>query len=114
MAISYIDKKDVIRAELMKLATARPIRLLTYGEFGERVGIPPRGRWKGILDLIAREEMAAGRPDITFLLKTRRTGYPSQIGFAKAVPPSESQKQAARAEFQKIAARYSPGSPNPF
>ena len=114
MAISYIDKKDLIRSELMKLATAKPIRLLTYGEFGRRVGIPSRGPWKGILDLIAKEEKDSGRPDITFLIINSKTRYPSQIGFVDAVPPTEAQKQVARAEFRKIAARYSPGSPNPF
>jgi hypothetical protein len=114
MAIFYIGKKDMIRSELLKMATAKPIYLLTYGEFGEHVGIPARGPWKGILDLIAREETAEDRPDITFLVINKRTGYPGQIDFAKAVPPTDSQKQSARAEFQKIADRYSPGSPNPF
>jgi hypothetical protein len=110
----YFDKKDLIRNELRKCAEAQPLKVLTYAAFGERVGIPTRGPWKGILDLIALEEKKANRPDITFLVVTKRTGYPSQICFQQANPPSEKQKAKAKAELEKIIATYNPKATNPF
>ena len=113
-SIPYIDKKALIRSELLKCAKAKKMRVLTYAEFGERVGIPTRGPWKPILDLIAREETDQGLPDITFLIVTKRTGYPGQIGFKRADPPTPSQKGIALKEIQKVIDRYNPGESNPF
>lgn len=112
--IPYIEKKALIRAELVKCATAKPMEFPTYGTFGPRVGIPARGPWKRILDHIAEEETARGLPDITFLVVNKATGYPGQIGFTTAKPPSPVQKAKAKAEVQKIIAKYNPTAPNPF
>lgn len=112
--LPYFEKKAAIRAELLSVATSRPLRTVTYGEFGARVGIPARGPWKRILDLIAEEETAHGLPDITFLVVNKSTGYPSQIGFEDARPPSPSQRCAAKREAGKIIAKYNPEAANPF
>jgi hypothetical protein len=112
--IPYLDKKSAIHSELITLAKARPLKTITYGEFGVRVGIPARGPWKRILDLIAKEELARGLPDITFLVVNKGTGYPSQIGFKDARPPTAAQKAQAKTEGQKIVARYNPDAANPY
>jgi len=112
--IPYMDKKTMIQRELIKCATASPMEFPTYGAFGPRVGIPTRGPWKRILDHIAEEETAQGRPDITFLLVIKKTGYPGQIGFEAAKPPSAAQRAKAKLEVQKIIAEYNPTATNPF
>jgi hypothetical protein len=112
--IPYLAKKALIRRELMKCATATPMESPTYGDFGPRVGIPARGPWKRILDHIAEEETRQGLPDITFLLINKSTGYPGQIGFTVAKPPSAAQRQKAKAEVQKIIEKYNPGTLNRF
>lgn len=118
MTVFYEDRKSEILSALRTLAEAHPIRVKTYTEFGMLFDptIPARGPWKGILDMIAQEEVANGRPDITFLVVGKETGYPSQIGFQEAQPPSPAQKKQAREEFDKIVAFYGGGraSPNPF
>jgi hypothetical protein len=86
----------------------------TYGDFGPRVGIPARGPWKKVLDLISAEEVKRGLPDVTFLLLNKTTGYPDKIGFVEAKPPSAAQRAKARTEVQKIIDKYNPGFPNPF
>ena len=106
MAIRYLAKKPNVRRELLKLASAEPIRPLTYGKLAERVSIPARGPWKGLLDLIAHEETIAGRPDITLLVVLKRTGYPGQINGESARPPSTHQKKYVEAEWKKIADHY--------
>ncbi len=113
-SIPYINKKALIRNELLKCAKAKTLRVLTYGEFGKRVEIPARGPWKPILDLIAHEEIDEGLPDITFLIVAKRTGYPGQIGFKPASPPSAAQKDHAIKEIQKVIDLYNPGSANPY
>jgi hypothetical protein len=118
MAVFYEDRKTEISSALRTLAEAHPVRVRTYTEFGALFDppIPPRGPWKGILDMIAREEVADGRPDITFLVVSKKTGYPGQIGFQDARPPSPAQKRQPREEFDRIVAFYGRGrsSPNPF
>jgi hypothetical protein len=42
-AMSYMHKKNLIRSELMKCASAKPMEFPTYTELGARVGIPPQG-----------------------------------------------------------------------
>jgi hypothetical protein len=106
VSIHYLDKKDLIRNELTALAKEVPLRCLTYGEFGARVGIPARGPWKKILDLIASEELTADRPDITFLVINSKTGYPGQIDFEPASPPSQAQRRSFEAMLKRIAAHY--------
>lgn len=78
-------------------------------------GFGPRGPRKEALDLISREETRKGKPDITFILRSMETGYPSQIGFKSAKPPSDDQKRQAREEAQKIIDAYGPaGAKSPY
>ena len=79
--------------------------LLDHAEY--RYGEWERQVKRCLLDLIAREEIEARRPDITFLVINSKTGYPSQIGFEPAKPPTEAQKNIVQEEWRKIDAYYS-------
>ena len=108
MAVSPAHKTKV-RAALMQFA--KQGRFPYYSECG--FGL--YGPGKEVLDLISREETRNGRPDITFVLRSKTTGYPSQIGFKPAKPPSETQKAEAGAEAQRIIKAYAPpGTSNPY
>jgi hypothetical protein len=69
--IPHSDKKDLIRSELLKCATATPMQFPTFRAFAARLGMPIQGPWKPILD--SAEERNQGLPDITFLLLNRHT-----------------------------------------
>ena len=100
----YADKKEAIRGELLRCA--RDGRTLFYGELGRLVGIPPRGPWKPILDEIAREERGKGLSDITFLVSSKSTGFPGQIGFEPAHPPTAEQRRKADEVLKSVFAKY--------
>jgi hypothetical protein len=102
--IPYEDREDAIREALVKMAKRR--KKLDYSEFGELVGIPTQGPWNPILDKISLAERAAGRPDITYLVVRKRTGYPIQIEFSPAVTPSAAQRAIADEKFEEIFAYY--------
>ncbi len=114
MSVSdYPTDKKHIRAELEKLAKAG--ELTYYGVLGAAVGKHARWPlWKQVLDEIAREETRQGRPDITFIILSAKTGWPSQIGF-KGVrnKPTEAQMQTAQTELDKVFRHYCPGKPTP-
>jgi hypothetical protein len=98
-----------VRGALMEFA--KKGRFPYYSECG--FGL--YGPGKEVLDLISREETGNGRPDITFVLRSKTTDYPSQIGFKPAKPPNAAQKAQARAEAQLIIDTYAPsGTRNPY
>ncbi|WP_316980028.1 hypothetical protein [Shumkonia mesophila] len=111
-AVRYLDKEALIRAELMKCARAGETP--SYREFGARVGIPPQGPWKPVLDKISREQTGQGLPDITFLLINKTTGYPGQIGFLRARKPTPEQKELARLKLQEVFEAFCPTARLPF
>jgi hypothetical protein len=76
----YLEKKELVRCELLKCATAKPMEFPAYSEFGPRVGIPKQGPWKPVLDAIADESDAAGEPDITFVIRIRPRGIQVEWG----------------------------------
>jgi hypothetical protein len=102
--IPHEDREDAIREALVKMAKRR--KKLDYTDFGELVGIPTQGPWNPILDKISLAERAAGRPDITYLVVRKRTGYPIQIEFSPAITPSAAQKAIADEVFKEIFAYY--------
>jgi hypothetical protein len=115
--IRHIDKKDIIRHELMKLARAKPLVTECYSDFGDRTDTRPRGPSKAVLDLIAEEEKAARRPDITVLLvrKVRSgIGYPGQIDGKPTRNPTRHEKARARQKLQEVIDLYNRGAHNPF
>jgi hypothetical protein len=112
--IRHLDKKDIIHAGLLGAVKAKPIKKIYYGEFGAKTNTGPRGPSKEVLDLIASQEMAAGRPDITVILVRRDTGYPGQIDGLETGKPKQSQMQRAREKMQEVIDAYNPGARNPF
>jgi hypothetical protein len=52
--------------------------------------------------------------DLTFLLRNKRTGYPSVIEGKECKPPSPEQKARAIAVAQQITDTYAPGTSNPY
>jgi hypothetical protein len=91
-------------------------QFMTYGEFGQRFGFGPRGPRKEALDAVARDFTNNDHiPDLTFLLRNGKSGYPSQIDFRSAKPaPDDHQKKKARAVAQTIIDKYCPGTTNPY
>jgi hypothetical protein len=114
MQIRYMEKRGLIERELERCARATPMQRPTYTEFGARVGIPPREPWQPVLDSIANDADKVGMPDLTFLIRNARTGYPSRIGRVTRRQPTDDQKKIARKKMQEIIDKYNPGTPNPF
>jgi hypothetical protein len=100
--IPHIEKFALIRRELMRCATSHPMEFPTYSTFAPRAGMPIRGPWKNVLDAISRAETKQGLPDITFVLISQRTRYPSQIGFTRSKKPTPQQIAHARQEVQLL------------
>jgi len=115
MNYRYMDRKQLIKAELERCANAKPeIRRPTYTELGNAVGIPPLGPWQPVLDSIAKDAEDANEPDLTFLPRNARTGFPSRIGRTTKRNPEPWQRKKAHDEMQKIIDKYNPGQRNPF
>ncbi len=106
--IHYADRRNEIIAILQQCANEG--RTITYGELGEALGIPPRGPWKPILDDISRGETAEGRPDISYLVVSKRNGLPGQIGFEAAKPPTDQQRRLADKTISEVFNHYRGGS----
>ena len=104
--IAHGDRKDAIRAELLLRASEG--RTIFYEELGRMLAIPTRGPWKPVLDEISREETGKGLPDITFLVISKRTGLPGQIGYKPAKPPTAQKRRVADETIQKVFAHYQP------
>jgi hypothetical protein len=110
----YMEKRGLIERELLRCATAKPMERPTYTELGQRVGIPTRGPWQPVLDAIANDADKANEPDLTFLIRNARTGYPSRIGRVTKKNPLPWQKERARDKIQEIIDKYNPETPNPI
>jgi hypothetical protein len=104
MQISYEDRENDILLALVKLAKAK--KKMNFTQFGDLLGIPTKGPWRPILDKISRQERAANRPDITYLVVRKRTGYPGQIEFEISTTPSAAQRAVADKTFEEIFAYY--------
>jgi hypothetical protein len=102
--IPYGDRKEAVLRVLEERAKARA--LIKYAELGKLVGKPAIGPWKALLDSISQDEKAAGRPDITHLVVSSATGYPSQIDFEDARSPTALQKAKADEIISKVFAYY--------
>lgn len=106
MPVPFADRKDAIRAGLIRRATRG--LMITYAELSRAVGIPDMGYWKPVLDEISREETSKGLPDIAFLVVSRERGLPSQIGFKPAKPGSPSQERRAVEAIREAFEYYRP------
>ncbi|MGW9949124.1 hypothetical protein J2W92_004472 [Rhizobium leguminosarum] len=112
MVVKFIDRKNEIRDALFQVAkNGLP---MTYENFGQIVGIWRMRGAKDLLDLIAKEEKAKREPDVTYMLHSAATKYPSQIGGQPAKPPTAEQMRLARKEMQAVINRHCPGAVNPY
>jgi hypothetical protein len=92
--IPHIERIEDIRLSLVNVARQR--QTITYATLAGKLGMKsPQGPWKAVLDELSKRETADGRPDITYILVRKGTGYPGQIEFKSANPPSEHQKVVA-------------------
>ncbi len=82
-----------LRDELIGAATRGTLRL-TYGQFGDLVGLKP-AFYVRFLDAIAKYQRDHEKPDVTYILVSKEFPYPSQIGGKLAKPPSSAQKRLA-------------------
>ena len=110
----YVTDKKHIHAELVKLAKAG--ELTYYGVLGATVGKPARRPlWKRVLDEFAREELGQGKPDITFLVLSAKTGWPSQISFTSTHgKPTPKLMRDAQSGLDKVFRLHCPGKPTPM
>ena len=94
---------------------------MTYSEFGQKFALgnfPPAWANRRTLDIAATEcksDEKLGNLDLTFLIRSSTTNYPSVIDgqpFDRKNP--ERQIRRARDEAQKIIDRFGPGTRNPY
>lgn len=94
---------------------------MTYAEFGRRFGLgsfAPAWANRRTLDVAAQEcksDPEIGQLDLTFLIRSSRTHYPSVIDgkpFDMTNPGPQVVK--AREEAQRIIDKFAPGTRNPY
>ena len=73
----FTEDKSKLRAELVKRAKERSTAL--YGEMAALLGRASQGLGT-ILDAIREDEASGGRPDLSCLVVTARTGLPGHVG----------------------------------
>ena len=106
-SVPYEDRKERIRDELRRYAAEGAT--VTYAELGLAVGVPTQGPWRPVLDVISREEEAAGLPDVTYLVVSRTTGYSGRIQFKDARRPTPEQVAASEEVQRRVWAMYGVG-----
>jgi hypothetical protein len=111
------ENRKRLRAELFKFAAKGE-----FPHYGDMLPILKprieggwRSEWSDDLNQIAMEERSHGYPDLTFILRRKETGYPSQIDFRKADPPDQKQLDSLREGTDDLIALYCPpGTQNPY
>jgi hypothetical protein len=107
------DKKSV-HADLMRLALAGQITY--YGALGAAVGKHAQWpKWTEVLDGISDDELAKGNPDITDLVLSATTGWPSRISrqFTNG-KPTDQQREKAQRGLDGVFSHYCPGKQAPI
>jgi hypothetical protein len=110
---TFLADKKCVHAELIRLARAGQITY--YSALGAAVGKHERWRlWTDVLDGISGDEAAKGNPDITDLVLSAKTGWPSRISrkFTHGKPTPQ-QKQKAQSGLDAVFSHYCPGKPAP-
>jgi len=103
---TFSADKNRVHAELMRLARAGQITY--YDALGAAVGKP--SRW--ILERISDDELARGNPDITDLVLSAKTGWPSRFQFTNGELTPQ-QKQKAQSVLDAVFSHYCPGKQAP-
>jgi hypothetical protein len=98
--IRYLDRKQLIRTELLKAAfSGKPI---TYSTLSKVAGMPVQGPWK-VLDVISNEEVSAGYPDVTWMVR-RQMDIPDKSGSCR---PRASRRQGKSPKPKRAQKRLS-------
>ena len=109
---TFLADKKRVHAELMRLAHAGQITY--YGALGAAVGKQARWPlWTHVLERISDDELAKGNPDITDLVLSAKTGWPSRIQFTNSKLTAQ-QKQKAQSGLDAVFAHYCPGKQAPM
>jgi hypothetical protein len=111
---TFLADKKRVHAELMRLARAGQITY--YGALGAAVRKHARWPlWTQVLDGISDDELAKGNPDITDLVLSAKTGWPSRISrqFTNG-KPTRQQKQKAQSGLSAVFGHYCPGKHAPI
>ena len=111
---TFLADKNRVHAELMRLARAGQITY--YSALGAAVGKHARWPlWTQVLDEISDDERAQSNPDITDLVLSAKTGWPSRISrqFTNGEPTPQ-QKQKAQLGLNAVFSRYCPGKQAPI
>jgi len=108
---TFLADKNRVQAELMRLARAGQITY--YDSLGAAVGKHARwSLWPLVLERISDDELAKGNPDITNLVLSPKTGWPSRIQFTNG-KLSPQQKQKAQSVLDAVFSHYSPSKQAP-
>ena len=110
---TFLADKKCVHAALMRLACAGQITY--YGVLGTAVRKHARWPlWTRVLDEISDDELAKRNPDITDLVLSAKTGWPSRISrkFTHGKPTPQ-QKQKAQSGLDAVFSHYCPGKPAP-
>ena len=108
---TFLADKNRVHAELMRLARAGQITY--YGALGAAVGKHARWpKWTQVLDGISDDELAKKNPDITDLVLSAKTGWPSRIQFTNGKLTPQ-QKQKAQSVLDAVFSHYCPGKQAP-
>lgn len=99
LKMSPAARKAAIRAILVQQAQAN--ETITYKRLGVAIDGPARGPWKRVLDAIRDEENAQKRPDITSLVVSNATQFPTYI------PKDTASRDRSMQERQRVFDYYS-------
>jgi hypothetical protein len=108
---TFLADKNRVHAELIRLARAGHITY--YSALGAAVG--KHARWPLlpiVLERISDDELAKGNPDITDLVLSAKTGWPSRIQFTNGKLTPQ-QKQKAQSILDAVFSHYCPGKQAP-
>ena len=108
---TFLADKNRVHAELMRLARAGQITY--YSALGAAVGKHARWPlWTDVLDGISDDERVQRNPDITDLVLSAKTGWPSRIQFTNGKLTAQ-QKQKAQSALDAVFSHYCPGKQAP-
>ncbi|HET7334498.1 MAG TPA: hypothetical protein VFI93_05215 [Rhizomicrobium sp.] len=115
-----MTKIQIIFRELLKLAKAPNLstaaRFPNYLAFGKPLGYHDLRGTRLLLDRISKHCIKRKKPDVTFLLRNKRTGLPSVIKGAdiRGRPATASELHYLRTETQKLVEKYFSGGKHPY
>jgi len=105
---------------LIKLVRTNPNPFMTYGEFGNAFGFNDKFplAWANRNTLVSAAEVLKKDPqiglDLTFLIRSSTTGFPSVIDGKPYTRHDKTQEQEARDVADQIIAKFGLNARNPY